>query len=201
MIPSQVIFGCIAVILSIISYIPYIYDVLRNKTKPHIFMWILWSLLSGITYFIQLYNNAGAGSWSMGISTLACLFIFIISLKRGEKRIVLLDWICFLGALIAIGIWLFTVNQIAAVLLTTFTAVLSFIPTFRKSWSKPHEETGVTFTINAIKWIISLLALTEINFFTAFYLVAVIILNALLALLIYWRKLVKSANAKLTTNL
>ncbi len=201
MIPSQVIFGCIAVILSIISYIPYIYDVLRNKTKPHIFKWILWSLLSGITYFIQLYNNAGAGSWSMGISTLACLFIFIISLKRGEKRIVLLDWICFLGALIAIGIWLFTVNQIAAVLLTTFTAVLSFIPTFRKSWSKPHEETGVTFTINAIKWIISLLALTEINFFTAFYLVAVIILNALLALLIYWRKLVKSANAKLTTNL
>ena len=155
MIPYRVIFGYIAVILSIISYIPYIYDVMRNKTRPHIFMWILWSLLSGITYFIQIYNNAGAGSWSMGISTLTCMFIFIISIKRGEKRIVLLDWLCFLGALFAIAIWLLTVNQIAAVILTTFTAILSFIPTIRKSWSKPHEETGVTFTINAAKWLVS----------------------------------------------
>ncbi len=200
MIPYQIIFGYIAVILSIISYAPYIYDVLKNKTRPHIFMWILWSLLSGITYFIQLYNNAGAGSWSMAISTVACLFIFIIAIKRGEKRIVLLDWICFLGALIAIGIWLFTVNQTAAVVLTTLTAVLSFVPTFRKSWSKPQEETAVTFSINAAKWIVSVLALTEINFSTTFYLVTVIILNALLALLIYVRRLTKPIT-NLTKNL
>lgn len=200
MIPYQIILGYIAVILSIISYVPYIHDVLKNKTRPHIFMWILWSLLSGITYFIQIYNNAGAGSWSMGISTIACLFIFIISIKRGEKRIVLLDWICFLGALIAIGIWLFTVNQIAAVILTTFTAILSFIPTFRKSWSKPQEETGVTFSINATKWIVSLLALTAFNFSTVLYLVTVIILNTILALVIYIRRWIKSVGPNLTTN-
>ncbi len=184
MLPSQIIFGYIAVILSIISYIPYIYDVLKNKTRPHIFMWILWSLLSGITYFIQIYNNAGAGSWSMAISTLACFFIFLISIKRGEKQIVLLDWICFLGALLAISIWLITSNQISAVLLTTLTALLSFIPTFRKSWHRPYEETALTFTINTVKWLVSLLALTEINFFNAFYLIIVLALNGLLALMI-----------------
>lgn len=184
MLPYQVIFGYIAVILSIISYIPYIYDVLKNKTRPHIFMWILWSLLSGITYFIQIYNNAGAGSWSMAISTLACFFIFLISIKRGEKQIVLLDWICFLGALLAISIWLITSNQTSAVLLTTLTAVLSFIPTFRKSWHRPYEETALTYTINSVKWLISLIALTEINFFTAFYLIIVLGLNGLLALII-----------------
>lgn len=184
MLPYQIIFGYIAVILSIISYIPYIYDVLKNKTRPHIFMWILWSLLSGITYFIQIYNNAGAGSWSMAISTLACFFIFLISIKRGEKQIVLLDWICFLGALLAISIWLITSNQISAVLLTTLTALLSFIPTFRKSWHRPYEETALTFTINTVKWLVSLLALTEINFFNAFYLIIVLALNGLLALMI-----------------
>lgn len=184
MLPYQLIFGYIAVILSLISYIPYIYDVLRNKTRPHIFMWILWSLLSGITYFIQVYNNAGAGSWSMAISTLACFFIFLISIKRGEKHIVLLDWVCFLGALLAISIWLVTNDQITAVLLTTLTATLSFIPTFRKSWYKPYEETTLTFTINSIKWLFSLVALTEINFFTAFYLCVVIGLNGILALII-----------------
>lgn len=184
MLPYQIIFGYIAVILSIISYIPYIYDVLKNKTRPHIFMWILWSLLSGITYFIQIYNNAGAGSWSMAISTLACFFIFLISIKRGEKQIVLLDWICFLGALLAISVWLITSNQISAVLLTTLTALLSFIPTFRKSWHRPYEETALTFTINSVKWLVSLIALTEINFFTAFYLIIVLALNGLLALII-----------------
>ncbi len=182
--PYQIIFGYIAVILSIISYIPYIYDVLKNKTRPHIFMWILWSLLSGITYFIQIYNNAGAGSWSMAISTLACFFIFLISIKQGEKQIVLLDWICFLGALLAISIWLITSNQISAVLLTTLTALLSFIPTFRKSWHRPYEETALTYTINSVKWLVSLIALTEINFFTAFYLIIVLGLNGLLALII-----------------
>lgn len=189
MLPYQIILGYLAVILSIFSYIPYIYDVLKNKTHPHIFMWALWSLLSGLTYFIQIYHDAGAGSWSMGISVLACLFIFLISLKKGEKHIVILDWICFLGALLAITIWLSTNNQVWAVLLTTLSATLSFIPTFRKTWSKPQEETPLTFSLNAIKWIASLAALTQFNFFTGFYLVAVIILNGALAILICTRKL------------
>lgn len=188
MLPYHIIFGYIAVVLSIISYIPYIYDVLKNKTHPHIFMWALWSLLSGLTYIIQIYNNAGAGSWSMAISTLACLFIFLISIKKGEKHIVLLDWICFLGALLAIIIWLATNNQIWAVILITLSAALSFVPTFRKSWFKPHEETSLTFIINTIKWLFSLAALSELTFFTGFYLITVVILNGLLALLILTRK-------------
>lgn len=189
MIPYQIILGYLAVILSIFSYIPYIYDVLKNKTHPHIFMWALWSLLSGLTYLIQIYHGAGAGSWSMGISVLACLFIFLISLKKGEKHIVTLDWICFLGALLAMVIWLSTNNPVWTVLLTTLSATLSFIPTFRKSWLKPQEETALTFSINALKWIISLLSLSQLNFFTGFYLIVVTILNGFLAFLIFMRRL------------
>lgn len=151
-------------------------------------MWILWSILSGINYIIQINHQAGPGAWGLGISTIMCFCIFLLAFKKGTKTIVLLDWYCFTGAIIGIILWLYTGNPVASVILTSIVATLSFIPTIRKSWYKPHEETLLTFIINVVKWTAALLVVTEFNFFTAFYLIWVTVMNSTLALIIIIRK-------------
>ncbi len=40
------IIGGIAVALTFIAYIPYYRDILKGKTRPHIYSWSLWGLLT-----------------------------------------------------------------------------------------------------------------------------------------------------------
>ncbi len=41
-------FGYLSLILTIAAYTPYVWFVVQGKTKPHIFSWIIWSLLMAI---------------------------------------------------------------------------------------------------------------------------------------------------------
>ncbi len=43
--------GTIAVGLSIYGHIPYIRDILANKTKSHIYTWLIWTVLTFISFF------------------------------------------------------------------------------------------------------------------------------------------------------
>ena len=41
----KTIIGIVAIILTFIGYIPYTRDIVKNKTKPHIYTWILWAVI------------------------------------------------------------------------------------------------------------------------------------------------------------
>ena len=53
----KVILGVISIILALISFVPYLLDLIRNKTKPHIFSWLIWTLLMAIGFFAQMNNT------------------------------------------------------------------------------------------------------------------------------------------------
>jgi len=42
--------GLIAVALAIIGHIPYIYDIYKGKTKPHIFTWVVWAIVTVLAF-------------------------------------------------------------------------------------------------------------------------------------------------------
>ncbi len=64
---------------------------LRKKTIPHTFTFLVWSIASSITWALQVYGGAGVGASITFVVTSACIFIFLLSLKYGEKHIVALD--------------------------------------------------------------------------------------------------------------
>jgi len=39
----------IAIILMFASYIPYTLDLIKGKTQPHIYTWLVWTILSATT--------------------------------------------------------------------------------------------------------------------------------------------------------
>src|SRR5688500_6817176 len=98
-------------------------------------------MMETIAFFAQLAKGGGAGTWVTSSSAVVALFIAIMALKRKDKQIVFFDWVALVGAVIGIILWQITNNQLMAIISVTVADALAFIPTFRKSYHKPYEET------------------------------------------------------------
>ncbi|HBU07460.1 MAG TPA: hypothetical protein DEB09_05265 [Candidatus Magasanikbacteria bacterium] len=184
----KIILGVVAVIIGIITYIPYIRDVINKKTKPHIFTWFVWSIIVSIAFFAALSKGAGAGAWVLGISALLCAFITVISYFHGDKDYKMIDWICLVISLVGILGWQLTNSPLVAIVMVVIADLLAFIPTVRKGYSKPFEETISTWLLNALKHFIGLLALQAYNLVTCLYPVSLIIGNGLFGVVLIIRR-------------
>lgn len=114
---NQSILGILSVLIAFTGYIPYYKDVLTGKTKPHTFSWLVWFLTSAVSFAGQVSDNAGPGAWVMGIIALSSFGVFVLSLKMGEKNIILIDYICLGISLIAIISWILTKTPLYAIIL------------------------------------------------------------------------------------
>lgn len=185
----KIILGIIAISLSIIAFTPYIYNIFRNKTKPHAFSWFLWGLLAGIAFFAQLSGGGGIGAWVTGINSALCLFIAGITfVKYKISYVKRLDWFCFFGAIFGIIIWLITDNPLIATIIVAIINVIVLIPTFRKAYNHPHEETATTYGVNIIRSFIGILALQTINLTTWLFPATLIFTNSSLLIMLIIRR-------------
>ena len=182
------IMGAIALIIGIVSYIPYLISIKKGQTKPHAFSWLIWGLLTAIAFFAQMTAGAGAGAWVTGFTAAISFIIVGFALFKGEKNITRSDWITFIAALAAIPLWYFTKNPLYAVVLITVIDALAFYPTFRKSWHKPHEENAFTFTLSAFKFFFATLGLEEFTVTTSLYPLSLVLMNGLFVAMIMWRR-------------
>ena len=189
----KVILGLAAVVVGLIGYVPYYRDIFRGTTKPHPFSWIGFSLLLGITFFAQMSTGAGAGAWVTGLSSLATFGIAILSFTKGERDITRFDWLCFVGALLGIVFWRATSNPLTAVVIVTVVDAAVFLPTYRKAYFKPREETMTLYVFSALKWLISISALASFNLTSTLFPVSVVTTNTafVIMLLIRRRQLAK----------
>ena len=50
--------GFVATFLVLVGYIPYLRDIIKGKTKPHIYSWFLWSFVTLIanSLFVLMLN-------------------------------------------------------------------------------------------------------------------------------------------------
>lgn len=183
------IFGIISVVFAVVAYPPYLKSVLQKKTKPHVFSWVIWTLLTWIAFTIQVVAGAGPGAWATGITALCTTIIAAFSLKHGEKNITRSDWAAFIAGLLSIPLWIATKDPTASAILVTVIDCFGFYPTFRKSWHKPQEEFVITHFLSMIKHGLSIFALKTVNIPTAFYPFALLIMNVLLVGMIVFRRL------------
>lgn len=182
------ILGIIAIILGIIGVVPYIKSIISGQTKPHIFTWFIWGLLTAIAFFAQWSEGAGTGAWVTGMSAAACITIFFMALKNNEHNITKSDTVTFTVALLILPLWYYTGNALYAIILVTIIDSLGFYPTFRKSYSKPYEEHFLLYTTGAIKFFISLFIMDSFNLTTTLYPISLVVLNTLFVIMLYWRR-------------
>lgn len=166
-----------ALIATVVQCGSYIVDIFRGKTRPHAFSWFVWGLPAGIVFAAQFVSGGGAGSWTTAMTAILCTVIFILSLFYGEKNVTALDMLSLFTALFAIFLWVLVKNPLGSVVLITIVDVVGFVPTIRKSIHKPTEETLTTYVTGGLKWILSLLAMSNLSFTVWFYPAAMVIAN------------------------
>jgi hypothetical protein len=181
-------FGLLSLLLSIVSYVPYVRSIFVANTKPHAFTWLVWGAVMAIAFVAQLTGRAGAGSWSTGLSAAFCLAIGIIALFRGEKHITRGDWIALLTTLAAIPLWIATSDPLWSVLLVTGIDAVAYYPTFRKSWAKPDEELTSKYVLTVVRYLFSLLALERYTVVTTVYQLVSILMEAGIVVMLLSRR-------------
>lgn len=184
----QTTLGALAATGAFISHGIYFRDVLRGKTKPHSYSWLIWSILGAIGFCGQQADGAGPGSWALSVVTAGCFLIFLLSLRFGERNITTFDTCCLFVSLGAIPLWLCSHTPFWSMILITTIDAVAFLPTCRKSWNRPFDETASLYVLNTFSLWLSLFALENISLITALYPATIMAMNAITALVVLSRR-------------
>ncbi|HEX6258447.1 MAG TPA: hypothetical protein VFZ48_03135 [Candidatus Saccharimonadales bacterium] len=184
----KTVLGMVAVGLNILAFWPYIIDTLRRKTKPHIYSWLLWTLMTTVVFIGQQADGAGAGAWVTGITAVIDLVIFLLALKFGTADITTSDKICLASALVIMVIWLFSNSLVLSIVLITLVDTLAFIPTIRKTLKAPHEETFITYPLSTVRCLLGILALANYSIITCAYPIAMLVMYALITGILLYKR-------------
>lgn len=162
----KIFLGSIAAVLALASAYTYIRDIFRGNTKPHIYTWLIWSIVSTIGFLGQFVSGGGAGSWATGVTSLCTIAVFLLALRYGTPDITNFDKLCLFLALFSILPWLLTKNLLASVILATATDIIGFLPTIRKTWHAPRSESLGSMYYDAAKHSLSLASLQQYSLVT-----------------------------------
>jgi len=180
--------GLLAITIAAIGYVPYFRNIFLGRTKPHAFSWLVWGILTGVAFFGQIAGKGGSGSWVTGVSAIICIAIFLLALNKGEKDFPMSDWLCLIGAALALLFWALTKSPLTAIILITIIDFVGFIPTFRKSYSKPLDETVFTYSLSGLKFFVGILALQKYSLITILYPASLVLTNGLFVCLVTARR-------------
>jgi len=180
--------GVITVGLNLLAFLPYIVDTIQRKTKPHIYSWLVWTLITGIVFVGQVADNAGAGAWGTGITTVIDLIILLLALRRGSSDVTLSDKLCLGSALAILVFWAVSNSMALSIILVTIVDVLAFVPTIRKTLKRPEEETFITYPISSLRCALGLLAIANYSVTTCLYPVAMLIMYSLLTSILVYKR-------------
>lgn len=187
------ILGIVSSLIAIASYVPYLRNTLQGKTKPHLVTWGLWAVVATLSAIIQFQDGAEAGAWVTFATGGSVIAILIAGFVKGDRHIKVLDWACLALGIVAVSAWLFSKQAVLSLILLCVVDIFAFAPTYRKAFSKPKEETMITYFLAATKYIVALVALGNYSLQTMLYPICEIFLCCtMIGLLLFRRKALTS---------
>ena len=162
--------SALAIGLTFVAYVPYVRDIIKGSTKPHVFSWITWGSTTIIAFFAQVQAHGGIGAWPIGVSGSITLLVAALAYaRRADVGITKLDWVFFVAAMSSLPIWYLTSNPVWAVVVLTCVDILGFGPTIRKIRDQPHSESGAFYGGFALRNALVVMALEEYSWATVLF--------------------------------
>lgn len=185
---TKEIIAIIAAVLAIIGNVPYLIDVLKQKAKPHPYTWLVWSIVSGVTFFGALAKGAGVGAIPTGAAEIFTIIIFFFSLRYGFKNIARRDTYFLIIALLGLIPWAITKDPTISVIIVVTIDFIAFMPTLGKTWKRPETETPLLYSMNVSRHVLTLFSLQAYNVATVLHSIVMIVMNTIMTGIIFWRK-------------
>lgn len=166
----MVFMGILAGVVSLLAYIPYIASIIRGKTVPSRTTW--WILFFVGMVALMAYKDSGASNTTFFLvgDLVGSFLVALLSLLYGKDGFLFFDKICFLGAILSFGFWIFFQEDPSiAFSVSIVVEVIAMVPTLKKTYFFPLEEdvSGWLFTFFAS--IINLYAIENWLFIIVFY--------------------------------
>ena len=180
--------GGLAVVITLVAYGIYVWQTLRGEARPHPLSWLIFGILTGTAYLVQVDEAAGPGSWVMGITAVVCLLLCLMSFWRGERAFPWYEWAFLFAAAVTFIFYLLSRQPTISAMLAATVSVLGFGPTVTKAWQRPHSDSITTFTLNSIKFVPAFFAMDNLSLATCIMPAALVVANAAVALIIYARR-------------
>lgn len=185
----KIIFGVAAVVLAVANYLPYLIGSLTGKITPHIFTWSLWFILTSVAFYAQLTSGGGMGAWATGTTAFIILLITIVSLRSGFGYVRPFDWFALGGAITSIVLWIITSNPLWSVVLVSIIHSLCFLPTFRKGYRKPNDESAAAFVLTVLKYGAAIIALETYSVVTVLFPATIMATSFLFVSMLLYRRI------------
>jgi hypothetical protein len=182
-------FGVIAVLLGFIAYAPYLRDILAKKTTPHPYSWFIWGLTSILIFALQITHGGGAGSYTTATVALISFLVCALAVKNdGSKDITFADTLMLISALLATALWLLASQPALSMILLMLADMFGFIPSIRRAWRRPAEETLSLWSVNSLRHFLSIPALQQYSLITLLNPIVWAIANAAFSLMLVLRR-------------
>lgn len=178
----------ISLFLTIVVFIPYLIDIFKKKTKPHMYSWLVWGILQVIGPISMFKGGAGWGALPLAVGGFFCLTIFGLSFKYGTKNIKKFDLYCLIASLFAIAVYLLVEDPLYSIILVTIIDLVAFLPTFRKGFEEPFSETLATWLISAIANLFIIFSLQYYSVTTLLYTSSLVITNSIICTILITRR-------------
>lgn len=171
-----------------IGFLPYVWDILKKRTEPHAYTWLIWIITQGTAVAGVWHGGGGLGGLGLTLGLFLVTGVFLLCLKFGTKNITRGDTVVLIAALAAVLVWWQLDQPVLSVLMVAVIDVLGYLPTYRKSWEEPWSETISAYAIFALGNAASLLALDAYNLLTYPYLTGIMCANAFMVGLLLVRR-------------
>lgn len=178
----------IAIVLRVFCYAPYILGIFRKKIQPHMVSWFIWFLNRSLVYMVQLYEGAGVGSFPTLFAALTCFLIAISAFFLGKRSMDKKDYISLAVAVNAMLFWLIFRSSLLALAIVMFADMVGYIPTWRKIYKKPNEESPYLFISIAIAGLVSIFAIENMVLETFIQPLYVFVISMGTGLFVLWSR-------------
>jgi hypothetical protein len=187
--PYKEILSIIAIILTIVSFYPYIRSIQKGETKPHYFSWIIWGVTTFLASLTEFADHGGAGAYSVLLSGILCFYVAYLAYNQKRDYVIeKSDWIVFFLALSSLVVWYVTSNPLWAAIILTLVDSFGFIPTFKKAYDYPWEENITFYVIMTLRNFFAIFAMENYSITTTVFLWVINILGIILIGFIWWRR-------------
>jgi len=189
--PYLVFLGATVQLVGIYSYIK---DTVRGDTKPNKVTWLLWSITPLIGTAAALTKGVEWAVLPVFMAGFGPLLVFVASFinKNSYWKLERFDYWCGIFSLLALALWGITNVAEVAIAFAIISDGFAAIPTLVKSWKYPETESVGAFAAGIFSSITSFAAIKLWVFSALAFPIYLIIVDTLVVLAIYRRKIFPS---------
>lgn len=183
------------VAISLYGYVVYGIETKRKILRPRAATWLIWAILGTCVSYLQLKHGAELGAVVTVVAACANYILAGMAWHYGNKNIHPIDIVSSLAAAGVLVLWM-TAPDGVTIGFAVLTYLFGFIPTFERAYRKPYAESIVPFTINTVKYAVSLFVIADINFETVIYPAVLSLLNLVFLVMVVQRRRGKKMSKK-----